>query len=222
MECGGLTPQLCAKMKKLKRKTVLITAGPTREYIDPVRFISNASSGKMGYALAQEAKRLGARVILVSGPTNLNPPRGVRFIPVISALQMKKQVDKVFPKADYVISTAAVSDYRPAKKSKKKIKKTSKYLNLKLIQNPDILESLGRKKTKQKLIGFALETGNIVREARKKLKQKNLDLIFANSISNIQSNQAQGYIIGKKVTKLPIMSKPTFACFLWKIILSNS
>lgn len=208
-------------MKKLKRKTVLITAGPTREYIDPVRFISNASSGKMGYALAEEARKLGARVILVSGPTDLKPPKGIRFIPVISAFQMKKQVDKVFPKADYVISTAAVSDYRPAKKSKKKIKKTSKYLNLKLIQNPDILESLGRKKTKQKLIGFALETGNIIKEARKKLKQKNLDLIIANSVSNIQSNQAQGYIIGKQVIKLPRMPKSAFARKLWKIIFNS-
>ena len=210
-------------MKKLKGKTVLITAGPTREYIDPVRFISNASSGKMGYALAHEAKRLGARVLLVSGHTSLQPPKGIFFIPVVSARQMKKEVDKAFPKADYVVSAAAVSDFRPSIYSKKKIKKSSHPANIKLTRNPDILAELGKKKKHQKLIGFALETNNVIPAARRKLKQKNLDIIFANTPAAIQNDAVSGYLI-EKTFVMPIKqtAKTSLSRLLWQYILRST
>ncbi|HOM26537.1 MAG TPA: phosphopantothenoylcysteine decarboxylase [bacterium] len=164
--------------KKIK---VLISAGPTREYIDPVRFISNPSTGKMGYLIAEYAKKKGFDVILVSGPTYLKPPEGVKLIKVETAEEMQKEILKNFPKVDLLIMAAAVSDWRPFRKFKNKLKRKNQW-TLKLIPNPDILKSVAKiKKESQKVVGFALETENIIKNAEKKLKEKKLDLIIGNT-----------------------------------------
>ncbi|UCB56704.1 MAG: phosphopantothenoylcysteine decarboxylase [Candidatus Omnitrophota bacterium] len=167
-------------MKLKKRLNILITAGPTREPIDPVRFISNYSTGFLGYEIAKEAVKRGHRVILISGPTSLLRPQGVRLIDVVTARQMKKELEKVFGWCDCLIMTAAVCDFYVKKTAKKKIKRgNKKEIELKLKQNPDILKSLGGKKGKKMLVGFALETENLQKNAQDKLKEKNLDLIVA-------------------------------------------
>ncbi len=160
---------------------ILISAGPTREFIDSVRFISNPSTGKMGYLLSEKLRLRGHSVILVSGPTYLKPPDGIRLINVTSAEEMKDAVLKEFPKVDCLIMTAAVSDWRPEKKFSEKLK-IKKSWSLKLVPNPDILKEVSRiKKDNQMVIGFALETDDIKRNALKKLKEKKLDLIVANT-----------------------------------------
>ena len=151
-----------------KGKKVLVTAGPTQEPIDPVRVITNHSSGKMGYALAQAALNRGAEVTLVSGPTRLSPPSGAKVIWVKTAMEMRGQVLKAFPKTDLLIMAAAVSDYRVKLVSKSKIKKTENELSLRLVKNPDILgEVLKLKKTSQKVVGFAAETDRLKENASK-------------------------------------------------------
>jgi len=171
-------------MCPLKGKRFLITAGPTIEPIDPVRYISNYSTGSMGYELAKAAKRKGHRVILVSGPSPLNPPEGVRFIPVVTALDMKREVFRFFKSADCLIMAAAVSDFRPAVFSKKKLKKhRSRNRQLELKRNPDILAGLGRRKGGRILVGYSLETENPLKNAGKKLRSKNLDFIAVNKAS---------------------------------------
>jgi phosphopantothenoylcysteine decarboxylase / phosphopantothenate---cysteine ligase len=162
---------------------VLVTAGPTVEDIDPVRFISNRSSGKMGYAVAQTARQRGADVCLVSGPTHLDPPSGVHFVPVRSATQMKDAVLALYPDMDIVVKAAAVSDYRPADPSPQKVKKGKAEMQLSLAQTEDILALLGRQKKKQVLVGFAAETEHLMESAQKKLDHKNLDLLVANDVS---------------------------------------
>lgn len=172
-------------------KKILVAAGPTRERIDPVRFISNYSTGTFGYAIAQEAKRRGLFVTLVSGPTALSAPQGVKFIGVESSLEMRKALIDEFKRADCVIMTAAVADWRPVYSAKKKIKKSPKK-TVELVENPDILAELGSKKKHRIAVGFALETENLERNALKKLKDKNLDLIVANRLgkrSNIFGDQ---------------------------------
>lgn len=161
---------------------ILITAGPTREFIDPVRFISNSSTGFFGYQIASEAVRRGHKVALISGPTHLTPPRNVRFIPVTSALEMKRAVEKFFPKYDCLIMSAAVADYRPVRVYSRKVKKKKSRLTLKLERNPDILSIAAKKKRNRVMIGFALESDDLKRNAYKKLKIKNLDYIVATSI----------------------------------------
>jgi phosphopantothenoylcysteine decarboxylase/phosphopantothenate--cysteine ligase len=164
--------------KKIK---ILISAGPTREYIDPIRFISNPSSGKMGYLIAEYARKIGFDVILVSGPTYLKPPEDVKLIKVETAREMQKEILKNFPHVDLLIMAAAVSDWRPYRKFKNKIKIKKEWL-LKLVPNPDILKSVAKiKKKNQKIVGFALETENIIKNAEKKLKEKKLDLIIGNT-----------------------------------------
>lgn len=163
-------------------KRILIGAGPTREKIDPVRFISNYSTGSFGYAIAKEAKRRGLSVTLVSGPTTLEAPAGVKSISVESSLDMRRAILAEFKKADCVVMAAAVVDWRPVYSAKKKIKKSSKK-TIELVENPDILAELGAKKRGKIAIGFALETENLERNALKKLKDKNLDLIVANRLS---------------------------------------
>jgi len=160
-----------------------ITAGPTREFIDPFRFISNPSSGKMGYALAAAARARGQEVVLISGPVNLPPPKGVKPIPVISAREMEQAVLSHFSGCDVVIMSAAVSDYRPRKTSPRKLKKGEETKTLSLVKNPDILKKLGRKKGKCLLVGFSAETENIIDNAKKKLRLKNLDFVVANDIN---------------------------------------
>lgn len=174
---------LSVNSKKLSGKTVLISAGPTREAIDPVRYISNYSSGKMGYALAAAAYRSGAKVHLVSGPTHLPIPEGVEIHHVQSALEMQSELDNYFDRADYVFMAAAVADFRVDRVAKTKIKKhDSEEFKLDLVRNPDILKELSKRKTtKQVLVGFALETDHELENAKKKLKQKNLDAIVLNN-----------------------------------------
>ena len=163
---------------------VLVTAGPTVEDIDPIRFLSNRSSGKMGYAVAETALRRGAEVFLVSGPTSLKAPEGVRLIQVRSAAQMKETVLQLYPTMDIVVKAAAVADYRPIETAKQKIKKGKDEIVLRLSRTEDILEILGREKKGQVLVGFAAETERLVEFARGKLLQKNLDVLAANDVSN--------------------------------------
>jgi phosphopantothenoylcysteine decarboxylase/phosphopantothenate--cysteine ligase len=164
-----------------KKVKILVSAGPTREYIDPIRFISNPSTGKMGYLIANYGRKNGFDVILVSGPTYLEPPEGVKLVKVETAIEMKKEILKYFPKVDLLIMSAAVSDWRPYKKFKHKIKR-KKGWSLKLIPNPDILKEVSKvKREDQKVVGFALEVENIIKNAKKKLNEKKLDLIIGNS-----------------------------------------
>ncbi len=169
--------------QSLKGVKVLVTAGPTIEDIDPIRFLSNRSSGKMGYAVAQTALRRGAEVFLVSGPTELKAPSGVHLIPVRSAAQMQESVMKLYPEMDIVVKAAAVADYRPIETATQKIKKGSGEMLLRLTRNKDILELLGRDKKHQVLVGFAAETERLLESARDKLTRKNLDLLVANDVS---------------------------------------
>jgi phosphopantothenoylcysteine decarboxylase/phosphopantothenate--cysteine ligase len=157
---------------------VVITAGPTREAVDPVRFISNHSSGKMGYALARAAVEAGATVTLVSGPTHLPPPAGVTFIAVENALQMLAACEA--RTADIFIGVAAVADYRPAQAAQQKIKKSAETLSLELVPNPDILATIAASNPRPFCVGFAAETENLVRNAEQKLRNKKLDMIIAN------------------------------------------
>lgn len=167
----------------LKGRKVLVSAGPTIEKIDPIRFITNRSTGKMGYAIAQMALEMGAEVTLVSGPTNLTPPKGVTFVPVESALEMYDAIMSVLNAQDIIVKTAAVADYRPLQASEIKIKKSDGELEMKFTRNPDILKSIGEKKTHQVLVGFAAETNNVMDYAKKKIEGKNLDFIVANDVS---------------------------------------
>jgi phosphopantothenoylcysteine decarboxylase/phosphopantothenate--cysteine ligase len=162
-----------------RKKRILVTAGPTREKIDPLRFISNYSTGAFGYAIADEARRRGCLVTLVSGPTALTPPAGVRCIRVESARDMRKAVLREFPSADCVIMAAAVADWR-ARFRKEKIKRGRGRISLGLAENPDILADLGRRKADKVLVGFALETEDLRKNAGAKLREKHLDLIIAN------------------------------------------
>ncbi|WP_462409222.1 bifunctional phosphopantothenoylcysteine decarboxylase/phosphopantothenate--cysteine ligase CoaBC [Neobacillus sp. Marseille-QA0830] len=170
------------KNTPLEGKTFLVTAGPTRERIDPVRFISNHSTGKMGYALAEEAKKQGARVQLISGPVQIPAPEGVELIKVESAEQMYNAVIERFEQADVVIKTAAVADYRPKSSFDHKIKKQAGDSVLELERTKDILLDLGRRKSHQLLVGFAAETDNVEEYAQKKLYTKNADMIVANNV----------------------------------------
>jgi phosphopantothenoylcysteine decarboxylase/phosphopantothenate--cysteine ligase len=170
-------------VQDFSRKSVLVTAGPTREKIDPVRYISNPSSGKMGYAIARAFRLRGARVTLVSGPAAIAPPRGVRLVPVETAEQMRAAVDKYFTNASIVVKAAAVGDYRPRTAAARKIKKTDAALDLRLERTRDILAELGKKKGQKILVGFAAETDNVKNNALEKLKKKNLDLMVANDVS---------------------------------------
>ncbi len=189
--------------KRIAGKHILITAGPTVEPIDPVRYISNHSTGKMGFAIAEELAALDAQVTVVKGPTSFNPEvRGIKIIPVTSAQEMYDASVKAFPKADVAILAAAVSDYRPVSVSSQKIKKADDALQVQLVKNPDILESLGKKKTlKQLLIGFALETEDELNNARAKLKKKNLDMIVLNSLRD------KGAGFGYDTNKITVINK---------------
>jgi len=167
----------------LAEETVLVTAGPTCEDIDPVRFLTNRSSGKMGYAVAEAAARRGAKVALVSGPTSLETPQGVERVEVRSADEMQRAVQARFSTCTIAIFAAAVADYRPVEKSSQKIKRGKDALTLRLEPNPDILASVARDKGDRLVVGFAAETEHVAENARKKLTQKNADLIVANDVS---------------------------------------
>ena len=192
----------------LKGKKILITSGRTKENIDPVRYLSNNSSGKMGYSLAQAAVDLGAEVTLISGPTNLKVPNGLEnFISVESALEMYEKVDEYFKNTDIFIACAAVADYRPKEYKKEKIKKSDVDLVIELIRNPDILLEMSKKKEKQLLVGFAAETNDIRENALKKLEKKNLDIIVANNASVMGSDENVIEIIKKDRTSVEISQK---------------
>jgi phosphopantothenoylcysteine decarboxylase/phosphopantothenate--cysteine ligase len=175
------------KRRDLEGETVLITAGPTQEPLDPVRYISNRSSGKMGYALAEAAAARGARVILVSGPVHLAPPRGVEVISVRTAAEMREKVFENLAPAGIVIKAAAVADFHLSKVPDQKVKKTAARISLELDPTPDILAELGRKKGDRLLIGFAAETQNLHQEARRKLESKNCDMIVGNLVSGSET-----------------------------------
>lgn len=182
--------------KLLKGKKVLITAGPTVENIDPVRFLSNYSSGKMGYAIAAECVKQGAKVSLVSGPVNLDAPAGVELFAVKSALEMHQICVQEFSETDLAIMAAAVADYRPKDVSERKIKKSDSEMSITFVKNPDILADLGAsKKENQVLGGFALETDNEMDNAKQKLHNKNADFIVLNSLRD--ANSAFGYDTNK-------------------------
>ena len=183
--------EICAEIEKifdsekiLEGKKVLVTAGGTVEPIDPVRYIGNRSSGRMGYEIAKSAVKTGAEVILISGKAEIEPPNGLKhFAKVESALEMREEVLKYFETVDAVIMSAAVADYRIKKPASQKIKKSDENLTLELVKNPDILRELGTLKKSQILIGFAAETQNILEYANKKLVEKNLDFIVANDVT---------------------------------------
>jgi len=210
----------------MKKQHILITAGPTIEPIDPVRYITNYSTGKMGYALAKAAIRMGHDVTLISGPTQLKRPLGCHFYQVKTAREMLKEVKHHFKKMDLVFKVAAVADYRVDHISSKKLKKTRDKLTLKLIKNPDILKELGKiKKLHQTLVGFAAETHKGVTYARKKLKEKNLDWIALNEISKknvgFGSDKNEVTLIssdGKKI-KIPKQEKDDVARFILRTVL---
>lgn len=179
-------------------KTVLVTAGPTREAIDPVRFISNNSTGKMGYAIAEKAALRGAKVYLVSGPTNLNTPIGVSRYDVVSAQEMYNKVMELFSECDIVIKAAAVADYAPLTAYSQKLKKHEGELELKLKRNPDILYELGKIKGDRIIVGFAMETEKLIENAAEKVKKKNLDFIAANDLNE----EGAGFAVDTNVIKL--------------------
>lgn len=198
----------------LTGKTVLITVGRTEEAIDPVRYISNRSSGQMGYSLAIAARKLGAEVILVSGPTELSQPEGLKkFIKVRSAQEMYEATIKEFPKVDIAIACAAVADYKPKNYSTEKIKKKDGDMTIVLDRNPDILFEMGKIKEKQFLVGFAAETENIIENAIGKLKRKNLNMIVANDASNMQKTTNQIRIIKSEnsIKEIPEKEKSQLA-----------
>ncbi|MEA3279339.1 MAG: bifunctional phosphopantothenoylcysteine decarboxylase/phosphopantothenate--cysteine ligase CoaBC [Thermodesulfobacteriota bacterium] len=178
---SSLTP------KDLKGKRILVTAGPTRELIDPVRFISNPSSGKMGYSIAKAAEHRGGKVVLITGPVNLPDPLNVNMIYVRTAEEMASAVFKHMKRSDIIIKSAAVSDYRPVTSLKRKIKKGKEKRVLALQKNQDILKELGRKKENRILAGFAAETENLEKNAKKKLAEKNLDIIVGNFVGRSSS-----------------------------------
>lgn len=204
--------------KDLTGETVLVTAGPTREEIDPVRFISNYSSGKMGYAVARDARNRGARVILVSGPTCLDAPCGVEAIQVTTAAQMRHAVLDHMKQATVVIKAAAVADYRPSTVAGKKIKKEQcEGMSIDLEKNPDILAELGALKKDCVLVGFAAETSDLIENARDKLKRKNLDMIVANDVTqegagfDVDTNIVRFLFADGTIDELPRMTKDAVA-----------
>lgn len=200
------------KTNLLAGKTVLVSAGGTQEPIDPVRFITNRSSGKMGYAIALKAAQAGAKTILVSAPTELEVPYGVDYVPVRSALDMKTAIDSYYDHVDAVIMAAAVADYRVAETAANKIKKQES-MALELVKNPDILAGLGERKEHQKLIGFAAETQQVIEYGKEKVRKKNLDMLVANDVSksnagfDVDTNEVTFIYPGDQIVSLPTMSK---------------
>ena len=211
--------------KDLSGKTVLVTAGPTREAIDPVRFISNHSTGKMGYAIARCASLRGARVILVSGPVSLEPPLFAELVPVVSAEDMHNAVMKYKDEADIIIKSAAVADYTPVAASSEKIKKQDGDMRIELRRTKDILKELGQSRRENQFIcGFAMETENLIENAVKKLESKNVDMIVANSLKT----EGAGFGTDTNVvtlikkdgkTELPLMSKTDVAMKILNVAL---
>jgi phosphopantothenoylcysteine decarboxylase / phosphopantothenate---cysteine ligase len=215
LEIANVIEQALAPKEDFSNKTILVSAGPTLEDIDPVRFISNRSSGRMGYAIAERARARGARVILVSGPVSISPPRDVEMVQVRSALQMHQAVIERVKEVDVVVMTAAVADYRPVIQAGDKIKKHGGKTTVELTENPDILADLGKTRDGKKplLVGFAMETRDLVSYAEGKLKTKNADLIVANDASvGFGGDNNQAILVSHDGNDhLPLMSKRDLA-----------
>jgi phosphopantothenoylcysteine decarboxylase/phosphopantothenate--cysteine ligase len=205
------------KKRDLGSEKLLITAGPSREPLDPVRYISNRSSGKMGYALARAAVRRGAEVTLISGPTALEPPAGARLVSVTTAAEMRDAVIKEFAQCTVIVMAAAVADYRPAMVADRKMKRGKEPVELRLEPNPDILKELSDKRDGKFLVGFAAETEELTANAEKKLREKNLDMIIANNVAEVGSgfdgDTNIATILDRTGAKrpLPLMSKDELA-----------
>ncbi len=225
--------RICAMLTKkdLKGRQVLVSAGPTVEAIDPVRYVSNHSSGKMGYAIAGAAEKRGAAVTLVSGPVQLDPPVNVNCVPVESCKDMAKQMLDNLDSADIIIKVAAVADYRPADPKKSKIKKKSskKSISIEMTENPDILKTIGQKKTKnQFLVGFAAETDDLEKNAVLKMNKKNLDMIAANIVGvddsgfKADTNKVKLFMKDGTTVDIPLMEKQLVADILIDTIVEKT
>jgi phosphopantothenoylcysteine decarboxylase/phosphopantothenate--cysteine ligase len=211
--------------RTMKGRRVVVTAGPTREALDPVRFLSNHSSGKMGYALAEAARDRGASVTLISGPTALRAPADVEFVPVTTAEEMKRALDRAVREADAVIMAAAVADFRAARPAKNKIRRTGDGLSLDLESTPDLLRGVPRRAGRV-IVGFALETENGVAGARKKLAEKNCDFVVLNDPTRSDSafggdTNRVALVDASKVEKLPTLSKREAAERIWERVESQ-
>ena len=210
-----LEAKMCST-NELEGTTILVTAGGTQESIDPVRYIGNRSSGKMGYAIAEQAARMGAKVILVSAPTSLPIPNGVDFISVDSAVSMQEAVEACYNDVNVVIMAAAVSDFRVLHKAEQKIKKMES-MTIELVKNPDILQGLGSKKSHQILVGFAAETEHVIKYGQDKVAKKNLDMLVANDVSksnagfNVDTNEGYFLYPDKEPKEMPNMKKSDLA-----------
>jgi len=221
-EIPVILEEICVLLspKDFSGEKILVTAGPTEELIDPVRFLSNRSSGKMGFALARAARRRGADVTLISGPTALAALFQIKYIAVRSAAQMREAVLKHLESASILIMAAAVSDYRPKQKAPEKIKKSKLPTALELELNPDILAEAGKKKNSRILVGFAAETENLLQSTRQKLEKKNLDLIVANDVTlpgagfEVDTNIVKILDRSGKVEELPLMTKEDLADYI--------
>ena len=210
-----LEAKMCST-NELEGTTILVTAGGTQESIDPVRYIGNRSSGKMGYAIAEQAARMGAKVILVSAPTSLPIPNSVDFISVDSAVSMQEAVEARYNDVNVVIMAAAVSDFRVLHKAEQKIKKMES-MTIELVKNPDILQGLGSKKSHQILVGFAAETEHVIKYGQDKVAKKNLDMLVANDVSksnagfNVYTNEGYFLYPDKEPKEMPNMKKSDLA-----------
>ncbi len=216
--------ELLRRSAGLAGRTVLVTAGPTREYLDPVRYLSNRSSGKMGYEMAREALARGAKVVLVSGPTQEIPPVRAEIVRVGTAAEMEEEVFKRFPKSDIVVMAAAVADLTFAAKAPRKIKKQALPRKLEFVPTRDILDTLGRRKKRQFLVGFAAETDDVKTNALSKIRSKRLDLIVANDVSkpgvgfDADDNQALLIDARGRVAETAKMSKRELSRVIWDAI----
>jgi len=206
--------EIFSRRKDLQGKSFIVTAGPTREPVDMVRFISNYSSGKMGFSIAEEALERGAEVVLITGPTCIDPPKGVKLYRVETAQQMRDRIKEHFHHVDGLIMAAAVADFRPLQFYKGKIKKEGRdRITLEMVKNPDILEEVGKVKGKRVLVGFCAETENLLQKAKEKLQNKNLDLVVANDLTQegagfgTETNKVVLLDSRGEVKSLPLMSK---------------
>ena len=214
----------CAYEKDMQGKRVLVTAGATREPLDPVRFITNHSTGKMGYALAENAMLRGADVTLVTAHADIEPPQFVNVVKVTTAREMYSEVVSRFEECDIVVKAAAVADYRPVRTADNKIKKSDGNMTVEFERNPDILAELGRRKTTQFLCGFSMETENLVENSKRKLERKNLDMICANSLKTAGAGfgtdtNVVTIITQDKINELPCLSKQETAARVFDEIL---
>lgn len=215
------------RLNSIKGLKVLITAGPTREYWDPVRYLSNASSGTMGITLAHEASALGAQVTLIVGPVpgNLPHDNGIHVVPVVTAQEMDAAVQENLIDTQVFIGAAAVSDYRPAETSKSKIKDRAPAVTLRLVRNSDIIAKVAQRTPKRPaiVIGFALETHDLLKHAQEKLQQKGLDWIVANQDTNIGGKRGSATLLSRWGEKIPLgtMSKKKLARKIWEALLKR-